>query len=114
MPPISPSHEDQLVDQFALVMKDKLKRAADKGRSGWRQCPPEQLSLMLRQHVEKGDPVDVANFCMFLAALDEPISRKVLTQRELVMFNLGALVSATVALVVLFAVVGIHRLAGWL
>ncbi|WP_193726255.1 hypothetical protein [Delftia tsuruhatensis] len=29
---------------------------------------------MLREHADKGDPRDVANFCMFLCSLGQPIS----------------------------------------
>lgn len=58
--------DDAAVDRFAKAMKLKLKAARDKGRSGWQTCPPADLSRMLREHVDKGDPRDVANFCMFL------------------------------------------------
>lgn len=50
-------------------MKDKLNASRLKGRSGWQDkdnCSQEHLSQLLREHVEKGDPVDVANFCMML------------------------------------------------
>jgi len=36
-------------------------------------CPQQRLSDMLRVHVEKGDPRDVANFCMFLHQRGEAI-----------------------------------------
>ena len=57
-------------------MKWKLAQARDRGKSGWqdRSWTPEQISQALREHVEKGDPLDVANYCMFLAARNEPIS----------------------------------------
>ena len=68
---VSPSaHPDDLaVDAFALIMKAKLKASREKGRHGWdnpNECTVEDLSIMLRVHVGKGDPVDVANFCMML------------------------------------------------
>jgi hypothetical protein len=66
--------DDWWVDLFAKEMKDKLAKARDKGRGGWQDCAPESLSHMLREHVDKGDPRDVANFCMFLWALRSPIS----------------------------------------
>ena len=56
----------QAVDEFATAMKEKLAVAREKGRGGWQDCAPSVLSRMLREHVEKGDPRDVANFCMFL------------------------------------------------
>lgn len=61
-------HEDDIaVDQFAGAMKAKLAAARDKGRSGWRDdCTIESLQAALIKHVHKGDPRDVANYCMFL------------------------------------------------
>ena len=66
--------DDDAVDRFAAAMKEKLAQARAKGRHGWHECPPEDLSAMLRDHVEKGDPRDVANFCMFLWSLGHPIT----------------------------------------
>lgn len=66
--------DDAAVDAFAVVMKEKLAQAREKGRGGWQTCPPEELSRMLREHVEKGDPRDVANFCMFLWSLGKSIA----------------------------------------
>jgi hypothetical protein len=37
-------------------------------------CTQQDLSNALREHVEKGDPRDVANFCMFLWARREAIA----------------------------------------
>lgn len=57
------------VRQFTDAMLDKLELARQRGRDGWwddTAVSDEELSVMLREHVEKGDPVDVANFCMFL------------------------------------------------
>lgn len=65
--------DDVAVDRFAVEMKAKL-AAARAGRGGWETCPPEVLSRMLREHADKGDPRDVANFCMFLCSLGQPIS----------------------------------------
>ena len=61
--------DDVAVDMFAKAMKEKLAQARAKGRSGWQTCNKYELSSMLRAHVDKGDPRDVANFCMFLYAL---------------------------------------------
>ncbi|MEY2117305.1 hypothetical protein [Rhodanobacter sp. FW106-PBR-R2A-1-13] len=61
--------DDRSVDQFARAMKAKLATARAKGRGGWQNeeaSMHQRLSDMLRHHVDKGDPVDVANFCMFL------------------------------------------------
>lgn len=75
---MSSAHSDDLaVDAFAEAMKAKLARKRDAGYGGWRdQCSIEFLSAQLRKHVEKGDPVDVANFAMMLqqrGARIEPI-----------------------------------------
>ena len=74
--PLSPDvHTDAVaVDMFAAAMKQKLAAARAQGRSGWEQCNPAVLSQMLRAHVEKGDPRDVANFCCFLWVLGHPIT----------------------------------------
>jgi hypothetical protein len=59
---------DALVDKFAAEMKRKLRRAAiEKGRSGWDDPAwhPGSIKSALLAHVEKGDPVDVANFAAF-------------------------------------------------
>jgi hypothetical protein len=58
--------DDQAVDRFAQSMKEKMAAARDKGRYGWQFSDPTYLSKLLREHVEKGDPRDVANFCMML------------------------------------------------
>ncbi|MFS2103583.1 hypothetical protein [Ralstonia sp. Ralssp135] len=73
--PSGTAHPDDVaVDRFAAAMKEKLAQAREKGRGGWEQCDPVELSIMLREHVEKGDPRDVANFCMFLWSLGKPIT----------------------------------------
>lgn len=61
--------DDQAVDRFAATMKEKLAKSRDKGRGGWDDqsvCDVEDLGRMLMEHVMKGDPVDIANFCMML------------------------------------------------
>lgn len=58
-----------LVDAFADVMKYKLLLAAvDKMKSGWNdpRWSEDEIVNALREHVDKGDPVDVANFAAFL------------------------------------------------
>ncbi|WP_176047870.1 hypothetical protein [Burkholderia sp. BCC1644] len=70
-----PHSDDVAVDSFAAVMKHKLALARDKGRSGWETCSPAYLSRMLHEHVEKGDPRDVANLSMMLWHHGSPITR---------------------------------------
>ncbi len=72
--PIKSHLDDVAVDNFAVAMKEKLAIARTKGRSGWEECDPAHLSAMLYEHVAKGDPRDVANFCMFLWSLGQPIT----------------------------------------
>ncbi|ABX15542.1 hypothetical protein [Burkholderia multivorans] len=69
-----PHSDDVAVDSFATAMKHKLALARAKGRGGWETCSPADLSRMLREHVEKGDPRDVANFCMMLWHHGSPIA----------------------------------------
>lgn len=76
-------HPDNLaVDRFAERMKAKLAAAREKGRGGWddqTQCNADYLRQLLHEHIGKGDPVDVANFCMMLdhyAALTTPAPEK--------------------------------------
>jgi len=69
MPPTK--HLESLQDgldigHFADAMKAKMDASRDKGRHGWRTCSTADLWTMLREHVEKGDPVDIANFCMMI------------------------------------------------
>ena len=70
--------DDDAVDNFAVDMKAKLKHSREvKGRHGWEDkglCSREELSRMLVDHVAKGDPVDVANFCMMLHQRGERIA----------------------------------------
>ncbi|WP_253568106.1 hypothetical protein ABEG10_38155 (plasmid) [Burkholderia cenocepacia] len=68
-------HTDDLaVDRFSVELKNKLRLSREKGRSGWEVTDPTELSLMLREHVDKGDPRDVANYCMFLWCIGKPIA----------------------------------------
>lgn len=68
-------HTDDLaVDRFSAELKDKLRVSREKGRGGWEETDPTELSVMLREHVEKGDPRDVANYCVFLWNLGKPIT----------------------------------------
>lgn len=72
-----PAHQDDAaVDALAATMKAKMAKQRAKGYSGWDtpEFTQQRLSDMLRAHVDKGDPVDVANFCAFLAARGEGIA----------------------------------------
>ncbi len=69
--------DDAAVDTLAALMKAKLAKQRARGYGGWDtpECTQQRLSDMLRGHVDKGDPVDVANFCAFLAARGEGIAQ---------------------------------------
>ena len=68
-------HEDDIaIEKFCKAMSEKMKKSRQKGRSGWQECDPDIFSAMLREHIEKGDPLDVANFCMMLWNIGVPIS----------------------------------------
>lgn len=70
------AHPDDIaVDRFAIAMKAKLTKKREEGRAGWDgpTCSAEILSQLLREHVEKGDPVDVANLAMMLQQRGERI-----------------------------------------
>lgn len=77
---IKPQHpDDEAVDAFTVAMKAKLAEARAKGRGGWQGDEPgmqQHLSGMLRDHVNKGDPVDVANFSMMLHQRGEKIQTR--------------------------------------
>lgn len=68
--------DDTAVDRFAAALKGKLARKRDQGRGGWddpEQCSAAFLSKLMREHVEKGDPLDVGAFAMMLQQRGEPI-----------------------------------------
>lgn len=76
--PAAQHPDDAAVDALAALMKAKLAKQRAKGYGGWddRSVLQQELSYLLRTHVEKGDPVDVANFCAFLSARGEGIAAK--------------------------------------
>lgn len=58
--------DDTAVTQFAYAMRSKMEVSRNKGRGGWQTCQTAVLWQALRDHVEKGDPVDVANLAMMI------------------------------------------------
>lgn len=76
--PAKDQHDDDIAVQlFADAMKAKMADSRAKGRSGWNDriiCPTERLQAMLHEHLAKGDPIDVANFCMMLWMRVAPVS----------------------------------------
>jgi len=72
----TPHPDDKAVDQFAAAMKTKLAKKRADGRGGWEgpTCSQAFLSELLREHVGKGDPVDVGNLAMMLHQRGEAIA----------------------------------------
>ena len=68
--------DDAAVDRFAVAMKAKLAKKRADGRGGWEgsTCSEAFLSKLLREHVEKGDPLDVGNLAMMLHQRGERIA----------------------------------------
>ena len=74
--------DDTAVDLFAAKMKEKLKKSRDKGRRGWESCQIEHLITSLKDHISKGDHVDVANFAMMISQRGESIKTLVWTVED--------------------------------
>lgn len=66
-----PENDEAAVMLFAEAMRAKMAFKREQGYSGWETCPIPRLRQMLHEHLNKGDPVDVANFCMMLWTLTE-------------------------------------------
>jgi len=58
--------DDDAIDNFANAMREKMALNREMGRSGSQTCPVDVLWQMLREHIDKGDPVDVANLAMVI------------------------------------------------
>ena len=63
--------DDLALDAFQAAMREKLGQARQRGRSGWNdpeRCDVHYLAQLLLEQVERptADPVDIANFAMFL------------------------------------------------
>lgn len=59
---------ERLVDDFAEEMKAKLIAKSLQGWNGWETCPIEDLENGLKNHIEKGDMVDMANYALLINA----------------------------------------------
>jgi len=65
---------DWLADQrgvlnFSGAMLEKLHDKRNEGRGGWHdqyECTMKDLKQMLKEHIKKGDMVDIANFAMMI------------------------------------------------
>jgi hypothetical protein len=78
MQEITQHDDDKAVNKFAAAMRAKMKHAREvKGLSGWNdpaQCDIGYLNSRLCEQINKGDPVDLANFAMMLYARGERIT----------------------------------------
>lgn len=62
-------NDEAALGSFVKKMSLKLEKSRRKGRAGWEnpeEVSPEELAKQLVEQVAKGDPVDIANYCMFL------------------------------------------------
>jgi hypothetical protein len=77
------------VDRFRTAMSNKLAKKRDEGRGGWNQepytvqpdrgdvvrrygCTVAYLNKLLREHIDKGDMVDIANLAMMIWNRENP------------------------------------------
>ena len=67
--------DNEAVDKLAQAMKNKLAKKREQGYHGWETCKHGDLVQLLINHVDKGDPIDVANFCAFLFARGEQLTQ---------------------------------------
>ena len=76
-----PAHPDDVaVENFADAMRKKLRQSWEKkDRGGWQSASAAHLTYLLLEHLEKGDPVDVANFAMMLHQNGQRIDNVVVT-----------------------------------
>lgn len=79
-PPTQADIDNEAVDKLAQAMKNKLAEKREQGYHGWETCKHGDLVQLLINHVDKGDPVDVANFCAFLFARGESLTEEVLDE----------------------------------
>lgn len=67
--------DNEAVDKLSQAMKNKLAKKREQGYHGWETCKHGDLVQLLINHVDKGDPIDVANFCAFLFARGEQLTQ---------------------------------------
>lgn len=60
------ARDDEAVDQFMPILKAKMAASRETGRGGWQFASAADLSRALREHVNKGDPRDVALYSLML------------------------------------------------
>ena len=68
--------DEEAIEEFAVQLKVKMAKSRANGRDGWHRkdlCSVATLSRMLREHVDKGDPIDTGIFSMMLQQRGESI-----------------------------------------
>jgi hypothetical protein len=59
--------DNDLIDRFAVALKAKLAVARARGKGSWESLDwMDECRRQLVEHIAKGDPRDVANYCAFL------------------------------------------------
>lgn len=60
--------DEQLIKSTAVAMRSKLGKKRQEGRGGWHGlgCNNARLMGSLREHISKGDMVDVINFAAMI------------------------------------------------
>lgn len=66
--------DDAVLDGFNRALKAKMAMGRAQGHGGWWSAPVEELSAMLRAHVDKGDARDVALLAMMLWYKDATVA----------------------------------------
>jgi len=70
-PPEKPDEAESIADEaaiarFAKAMVEKMAIMRTRGLRDWETCSSIELLCMLQEHIEKGDPVDIALFAMMI------------------------------------------------
>jgi len=70
-PPEESDEAESIVDEaaiarFAKAMVEKMAMMRTRGLRDWETCSSTELLCLLQEHVEKGDPVEVALFAMMI------------------------------------------------
>lgn len=62
-------HDLYALNSMMIMMRNRMAKKRREGRGGWwdsRECTVHDLARQLIAVIEKGNPVDVANYCMML------------------------------------------------
>lgn len=67
---------DEQWDEFLIrrtteLMRTKLKKKRDQGRTGWEREAPQYFWPMLFEHLRKGDPIDIINIAAMILVTEE-------------------------------------------